>query len=160
MDKAHLRKHYIELRRTLRYDDEGVISMLASLLQKPHISSMHIYAASSSLNEVASLPIIRYLQQKYPSVRIIQPHKYRRAPMTTENLDVVIIPVVAFDVRGNRIGMGGGWYDKFLAMHPESIKIGLAYDECEVTKIEPESHDVRLDYVVTPTRLIDTYKLE
>lgn len=63
------------------------------------------------------------------------------------NVDLVILPVVAFDEGNNRIGMGGGWYDKFLELKKDSYKIGLAYIKQKVGKIPTEIHDVKMDEI-------------
>jgi 5-formyltetrahydrofolate cyclo-ligase len=67
--------------------------------------------------------------------------------------DVLIMPLVAFTDAGDRIGQGGGFYDKWLGAHPDAIRIGLAWDIQKVADIPIEPHDVRLTAVVTPTRL-------
>ncbi|MEM9500972.1 MAG: 5-formyltetrahydrofolate cyclo-ligase [Pseudomonadota bacterium] len=70
--------------------------------------------------------------------------------------DVLFVPLVGFTSNGNRLGQGGGHYDRWLAEHPGRITIGLAWD---VQLIEPDSalpvepHDIALDAVVTPTRM-------
>jgi 5-formyltetrahydrofolate cyclo-ligase len=67
--------------------------------------------------------------------------------------DVLIMPLVAFTDRGDRIGQGGGFYDKWLGAHPDAIRIGLAWDIQLVDALPIEPHDMRLTAVVTPTRL-------
>lgn len=67
--------------------------------------------------------------------------------------DVVFAPLVGFTERGDRIGQGGGHYDRWLAAHPDTIAIGLAWD-CQLVENFPvESHDHPLKAVVTPTRI-------
>jgi 5-formyltetrahydrofolate cyclo-ligase len=64
-------------------------------------------------------------------------------------LEVVLVPLLAFDRAGNRIGFGKGYYDVFLShLRPEVIKLGLSYFSPE-EKIPCESHDVRLDFCLT-----------
>lgn len=70
--------------------------------------------------------------------------------------DVIFVPLIGFTASGNRLGQGGGHYDRWLAEHPGTQTIGLAWD---VQLIEPEDalhaepHDIALDCVVTPTRI-------
>lgn len=67
--------------------------------------------------------------------------------------DVVIVPLVGFTAGGRRLGQGGGHYDRWLAEHPGTAAIGLAWD-CQLAEDLPhESHDRPLSAVVTPTRL-------
>lgn len=67
--------------------------------------------------------------------------------------DVLFVPLVGFTADGQRLGQGGGHYDRWLAAHPEAHAIGLAWDcqLCDTLPLEP--HDVPLRAVVTPTRL-------
>lgn len=72
-----------------------------------------------------------------------------------ENIDVVIIPGSVFDMRGGRMGYGGGYYDRFLEKIPYATRIGLAYDLQIVDKIPLQAHDELLDYTVTEQRIIE-----
>ena len=66
---------------------------------------------------------------------------------------LVIMPLVAFDRKGDRIGYGKGYYDRFLSKHLTGTKIGLAYSlqECE---IKSEETDIKMDYIVTEKEII------
>jgi 5-formyltetrahydrofolate cyclo-ligase len=70
-----------------------------------------------------------------------------------KNIDVVFIPLLAFDLQGNRIGYGKGYYDRFLSeCRKDVIKIGLSFFEAE-DKIEDISvDDIPLNYCITPTK--------
>ena len=67
--------------------------------------------------------------------------------------DVAIIPGVAFDRHGNRLGRGKGYYDRFLSHFP-GIKIGICADFRLVDTVPAEAHDVKMDYVITPSTTI------
>jgi 5-formyltetrahydrofolate cyclo-ligase len=68
-----------------------------------------------------------------------------------EQLEVVFIPLLAFDNVGHRIGYGKGFYDRFLAdCKPETIKIGLSFFQPEHDTFEASENDIKLDYCVTP----------
>lgn len=72
----------------------------------------------------------------------------------TQNIEVVFVPLLAFDVFGNRIGYGKGFYDKFLAdCKPETIKIGLSFFESVDLIDDVFESDVKLDYCVTPEKV-------
>ncbi|MFT3730122.1 MAG: 5-formyltetrahydrofolate cyclo-ligase [Hyphomicrobium sp.] len=68
--------------------------------------------------------------------------------------DIVLVPLLAFDERGYRLGYGGGFYDRTLnrlrKLKP-IIAIGLAYDEQRVDVVPAESYDEKLDWVLTPS---------
>ncbi len=66
---------------------------------------------------------------------------------------VAFVPLLGFTDRGERIGYGGGHYDRWLAANPDTLAIGLAWD-CQLTHSLPtEAHDIHLTAVVTPTAL-------
>ena len=72
-----------------------------------------------------------------------------------EKIDVVFVPLLAFDLDGNRVGYGKGFYDVFLkSCREDVVKIGLSFFEAEARIDDPGPEDVRLDYCITP---ISTY---
>ena len=68
-------------------------------------------------------------------------------------LDLVLVPGVAFDVRGRRIGRGKGYYDRLLSL-AGGLKCGVAFDEQILAEIPTEPHDVAVHCILTPTRWI------
>ncbi|MEO5690791.1 MAG: 5-formyltetrahydrofolate cyclo-ligase [Candidatus Saccharimonadales bacterium] len=78
----------------------------------------------------------------------------RQAPMPNLLYSTIVIPMVAADRHGNRIGMGGGWFDTFLITQPQAILVGCCYDRMILDRITSESHDVRVDYICTETTTI------
>ena len=75
-----------------------------------------------------------------------------------KNIDLVLVPGIAFDIGGHRIGYGFGFYDKFLKKVPKAIKIGLAFDFQIVDKILAEQHDVPVDFIVTEEGVVECKK--
>ncbi len=69
-------------------------------------------------------------------------------------IDAVIVPGVAFDREGHRLGHGHGYYDKLLHKMTKAAKIGLAYDFQVIEKLPRESHDHPMDVIVTESRVI------
>lgn len=67
--------------------------------------------------------------------------------------EIVFVPLVAFTDRGERLGQGGGHYDRWLATYPDTTAIGLAWDVQRVDEVPVEPHDRQLAAVVTPTRI-------
>ncbi|KLE35669.1 5-formyltetrahydrofolate cyclo-ligase [Aurantiacibacter luteus] len=67
--------------------------------------------------------------------------------------DVLFMPLVGFTERGERIGQGGGFYDRWLADHPETVAIGMGWDVQRVDELPVEDHDMPLTAIVTPTRI-------
>ena len=78
-----------------------------------------------------------------------------RTPLDPAAADVVLVPGVAFDRRGRRLGYGGGFYDGFLAEIPRKIpRIGLSFDLQVVEDVPIEDSDEAVDVVVTERRVI------
>lgn len=70
-------------------------------------------------------------------------------------INLMIVPGVAFDESCRRLGQGGGYYDRILPkLSPDCLTLGVAFDEQIVEKVPYDVHDKRVDYVVTPTRII------
>lgn len=75
-----------------------------------------------------------------------------------ENFDLIIIPGLAFDRRGNRIGYGGGYYDKYFSKIKNiNNKLALAYDFQILDNIKSEIHDIKVDYIISNNETIITY---
>ena len=69
-------------------------------------------------------------------------------------IDVVFVPLLAFDKKGNRVGYGKGFYDNFLSeCKPEVIKIGLSFFDSEEEIIDIFESDVKLDFCITPEKV-------
>ena len=72
----------------------------------------------------------------------------------TSKIDVVFVPLLAYDTKGNRVGYGKGFYDNFLSQCKDDVvKIGLSFFEPEDAIEDVSANDIRLDYCVTPTTL-------
>lgn len=86
-----------------------------------------------------------------PSTKYIKP---------TAQLDIILMPLVGFDRLGNRLGMGGGYYDRALAFkrrqawRKKPLLIGLAFDGQEIQQLAAQPWDIPMDAVATPTRFI------
>jgi 5-formyltetrahydrofolate cyclo-ligase len=72
-------------------------------------------------------------------------------PLT--DIELILVPAIAFDLRGHRLGRGKGYYDRLLE-EISGLKCGVAMDEQIVTEIPFESHDQQVDWIATPTRLL------
>ena len=68
--------------------------------------------------------------------------------------DIVMVPLLAFDVQGYRLGYGGGFYDRSLAglrAKKPIVAVGIAYDELKVDAVPHLDYDQRVDWVLTPS---------
>ena len=75
-------------------------------------------------------------------------------PIEIYRLDFVLVPGIAFDLHGRRLGRGKGFYDLLLAVVPGTT-CGVAFDEQIVREVPVEPHDIRLNCILTPTRWIE-----
>ena len=74
-----------------------------------------------------------------------------------DEIEMIVVPGVAFDRSGNRVGRGKGYYDRLLAKS-KAVKIGVGYDFQMVNEdIETEAHDIKVDIVITQSR---TYRIK
>ena len=71
-------------------------------------------------------------------------------------MDVAIVPMLAVDEQGGRLGYGGGYYDRYLSAHTETWRLGYGFDFQIVRQVPTEEHDVRLDGVITDKRIVWT----
>ena len=75
-------------------------------------------------------------------------------PARPEEVQAVIIPMLAFDAEGNRLGYGAGYYDRFLCRYPHPRKIGIAFSCQQAQSIPVDENDVKMDYIVTEKEII------
>jgi len=91
---------------------------------------------------------------EYGTYSILEPKKNCIDEVSLDEVDVIIVPGVAFDESGNRIGHGVGYYDKLLRNSKNASHIGLAFELQIVDRISAERHDVKVDKIVTEKRVI------
>lgn len=68
-------------------------------------------------------------------------------------IDLILVPGIAFDRLGHRIGSGGGYYDRFL-VRTEAVRIGLSYGFQIIDRVPAEPHDVKMDLIITENEVI------
>jgi len=73
----------------------------------------------------------------------------------TGSYDIILVPGLVFSADGFRVGYGGGYYDFFLAQHPEALKVGVGFPFQLAENIPNEKHDVRLDKLILGSTLIN-----
>ena len=155
--------------------------------QQLFTNAEHIALYLANDGELSPMPLIEYLWQHNKQVYLPVLHPFNRntllfirytkqsemvsnrfgipEPKTqcqdiqiVANLDIIFTPLVAFDHHGNRMGMGGGFYDRTLANMRDKHKpqlFGLAHDCQACEQLPTESWDVPLTSIVTPTRIVE-----
>ena len=185
MDKKELRKKYKTLRKNLSEDtiEEWSLQIANQLIRLDiwQHSFYHLFLPIESQKEVNTEYILQVLAGKDKNI-VLSKSDFSTREMThfllTDNttikknaydipepidglevpdskIDVVFVPLLAYDTQGNRVGYGKGFYDNFLSKcKPETIKIGLSFFPPE-EKIDGVSvNDVKLDFCVTPVKII------
>lgn len=79
----------------------------------------------------------------------------RRLPFDPTESAVAFVPGVAFSEKGDRIGFGRGYYDRFFSEHPDIIRVGVCYEAQLTDKIEPKDTDVPMNMIVTEKRIME-----
>jgi 5-formyltetrahydrofolate cyclo-ligase len=86
---------------------------------------------------------------------ILEPKPQRTQAMAPEAFDLALVPGVAFDLSGGRLGFGAGFYDRLLRRLPRHIPtVGMAFDCQVIPRLPSQPHDVMLEVIVTESRVI------
>lgn len=180
MDKVALRTRYIARRAALSKEEveDKSLAIANQALKLPIWDSeyYHIFLSIRGKKEINTEYLLHILQGKDKSICIpvmksnrelkhilLQdntriniakfgvPEPENGIEVPTEKIQVVFVPLLAYDKQGNRTGYGKGYYDRFLSQtNPNTLFIGLSFFEPEA-EIPNEAHDVPLDYCITPT---------
>jgi 5-formyltetrahydrofolate cyclo-ligase len=104
---------------------------------------------------ILGIHLVRSETELVPGPLSIRQPSHNAPRVAHDEIDLVIVPGVAFDETGARLGYGGGYFDRLLPMlRADCARIGIAFDEQLLPEIPSEEHDVRVDVVLTPTRVI------
>src|SRR5439155_19821672 len=112
------------------------------------IHSVHVYRSVAEWGELDTSELVRWLAEEWPEIEVTQSSLSKDQPFPEQELDLILVPALGFDRDNNRLGLGGGWYDRFLARPPRAQKIGVAYAWALVEDgIPVEAWDMKLDRV-------------
>lgn len=154
MDKPTLRRHLIETRKLLSTSDHHELSraihqrLLETITFGPSARIL-LYTSLPLLREVDTYELAQTIHQLYPTVSVDMLPFTPTTAFPLLEYSHIIVPVVGFDKHNFRLGMGGGWFDGFLASQPSAQSIGLAYAMSYIQTIYPEPHDIPLELIVT-----------
>lgn len=185
MDKKALRQKYKEKRQKLSSEEieENSLAIANNLLRLKvwEKTYFHVFLPIVEQKEVDTEFVLQVLAGKDKEVVISKsdfetremshflltdntkvvkneyniPEPVNGLPVPTEMIDVVFVPLLAYDKQGNRVGYGKGFYDKFLSQcKPDVIKIGLSFFEPEEQIDDILETDVKLDFCVTPEKIL------
>ncbi len=123
-----------------------------ALIQDALEKSRKVFVPKANGKTLAICPLYDWENLKPGSYGILEPCEILEEAHP-ESMDLIIVPGIAFDPRGNRIGYGGGFYDKLLKL-TQGYKVGLAFSEQMLDELPTEVHDVPLDLIITDESLI------
>jgi 5-formyltetrahydrofolate cyclo-ligase len=159
MSKEQLRRQMLARRKSqdsrhITALSERIAERTIPLLRGVEARSVHVYRSNKAWNEVDTSSLLRLIDSTMPMSDVTIGQLGRDAELPTKRYDVIIVPLVAGDERCNRLGLGAGWYDRFLSDQPTALKIGVAF-EFQITPVIPVvAHDEPLDIIVTDQRSI------
>lgn len=183
MLKKDLRIKYTQLRNSLQksYLETQSIAIANQAIKLPiwKYSFYHVFLPISNKNEIDTLSLITIFQGKDKNTvvpKVISENIMTHYLLTDSTLfvtskwgvpepvdgilieprkiDVVFLPLLAFDKNGNRVGYGKGFYDQFLSeCRTDVLKIGLSFFEAEETIIDISPMDIPMDYCITPNKV-------
>lgn len=128
----------------------GEISPLA-LIDRLRQQGKHIYLPVLHPFSANQLLFLRFDDEQALETNpfgILQPVLDVRKVLPIADLEMIFVPLVACDLQGNRLGMGGGFYDRTLAQSPHLISVGLAHRCQQVAQLPLESWDMPLNHLV------------
>jgi len=137
---------------SFRSEVETLSLIRASLAMGKKVLLPHV----DTKNSVLTLYEIKNMNELAPGyMGIPEPNLPDERYAVIDDADLALIPGAAFDLSGNRLGYGAGYYDNLLSGRSRRMPIiALAYDEQLVDSIPAEKHDVRVDIIVTDIRVI------
>ena len=153
--KAELRRTLEAQRQALTREEvavasRAVLEQLQRVVDWPAIKSVHVYSSVEEWGELDSTELVEWLEDEWPAIAIVQPSLLKDQPFPEQLFDLIIVPALGFDRDNNRVGFGGGWYDRFVAQQLQAQKIGVAYAWALVEDAIPvEPWDMKLDRVAT-----------
>jgi len=145
---------------------DGFTTVMVYASKAPEVETMGLIAALDCRGVRVVVPIIERetcsLRLSYlPDPSVLVPSTFdvpepigHELPARPEDVEVVVLPMLAFDAEGNRLGYGAGYYDRFLCRYPHPKKIGIAFSCQQAECIPADENDVKMDCIVTEKGII------
>lgn len=170
MNKKDLRKYFKSIRKHNTILDKKIKDNLLTIVSKYHSIacymaineeiSLNDFIKEISLSKEVYLPYTKEVLEfrKFTGFENLIPDQAgilapNASTINVNEIDVIIIACIACNYDGYRLGYGKGYYDGALKDY-KGLKVGVTYDETLTDVKFQETHDIRLDYIVTPTRII------
>ncbi|UED78861.1 5-formyltetrahydrofolate cyclo-ligase [Lysinibacillus sp. CD3-6] len=139
-----------------------------TISNKPEVDTIHLIEALWQLGKKVAVPKCNaktremsfYAIESFAQLETVYMHL--REPIPTEcefvdanEMDIILVPGVVFDIKGYRIGYGGGYYDRYVLNYKKGKLMSLLFDEQLYEQVPIENHDCPVDFIFTPTKRID-----
>ncbi|MFJ7646459.1 5-formyltetrahydrofolate cyclo-ligase [Lysinibacillus sp. NPDC097279] len=139
-----------------------------TISNKPEVDTIHLIEALWQLGKKVAVPKCNaktremsfYAIESFAQLETVYMHL--REPIPTEcefvdanEMDIILVPGVVFDIKGYRIGYGGGYYDRYVSNYKKGKLMSLLFDEQLYEQVPIENHDCPVDFIFTPTKRID-----
>lgn len=186
MEKAKIRQCFLEQRKQL--DTKWYVDFSAmaqrSLILSSHFERAETLALYSPVNNEVATDVIFSTATKmgkriyYPKIKkgniqflevqtrddlirgpfgVLEPRSGRS--IKVGDIDLIVVPGVAFDLCGFRLGYGKGYYDRLLSRQPEAMSVGLGFEFQIHPGLPAEDHDQRLSFLATEARFIPCHEI-
>ena len=153
--KKELRRAFEARRAALSAEEVAaasrvVLDELRRTVDWSSIGPVHVYRSVAEWGELDTRELVAWLAEEWPEIEVVQPTLSKDQRFPEQQFDRILVPALGFDRDNNRLGLGGGWYDRFVAQQPQAQKIGVAYAWALVEDgIPVEPWDMKLDRVVS-----------
>ena len=127
--------------------DEVQLDELIAMVLKDGKKAVIPLVTGAGLMEAVELSDMADLVPDKYGIKTVSEEKRRL--IAPDKIDLIIVPGVAFDKAGHRLGMGGGFYDRFMLRASRAVRAALAYDCQLLVSVPAEVHDLTFDYIIT-----------
>jgi 5-formyltetrahydrofolate cyclo-ligase len=179
--KEHLERRFLMTPKEYQLRSESICSRLIALSEVVNAQSVHVFLPISSKMEPNIMGFIEHLldtgkkvvvpiadantrnmkhSQLFKDSKFIvgawgEPIPQQPRWIETDRYDLIILPMLAVDPRGYRLGYGKGYYDQFLS-NVSGRAVGVCYDDERIESVPTESHDLPVESIITDLRSILT----
>ena len=150
--KRELRRTMRTMRRALPDQAERSDRLWRLVRALPEVvTATHLMVFDSVPGEPITAPFTAWCRARGKTVALPEDEP----PVDPQSVDVVIVPGLAFTPGGDRLGQGGGWYDRFLVrVRPDCVTIGVGFESQLVATLPTEPHDVVLTMVASEAEVV------
>ena len=127
-------------------DEVQLDELIAMVLKDGKKAAIPLVTGAGLMEAVELSDMADLVPDKY-GIKTVSEEKRRL--IAPDKIDLIIVPGVAFDKAGHRLGMGGGFYDRFMLRASRAVRAALAYDCQLLAAVPAEVHDLTVDYIIT-----------